>query len=84
MTVQVDELDEKFYVTTFLKGLRIGTFSGALFIQKLGTMDEILTRTPKTTATIGKKGDERLVEEGRRGDTRHNASSIEHPTMPYL
>lgn len=47
MTIQVDESDEKFYVSASLKGLRTGTFSEALIIQKPGTMHEIRTRAKK-------------------------------------
>lgn len=43
----MDEPNEIFFVSAFLKGLRTSTFNESLFIQKLSTMDEIRTRTKK-------------------------------------
>lgn len=59
MVVQVDEPDEKFFVASFLKGLRTGTFDVAIFIETKATMDEICTREKKhidaEEATASKK-----------------------------
>lgn len=45
--MQVDELEEKFFVIAILKALRTGTSSEALFIQIPASMDEIPTRVER-------------------------------------
>ncbi|RDY03211.1 hypothetical protein CR513_13235, partial [Mucuna pruriens] len=46
-TVRVDDLDQKFFVKAFQKGLRAGPFSDTLALRRLSSMEEIRARAKK-------------------------------------
>lgn len=86
MTVLFIEPNEKLFVAALHKGLRIGTFSETLFIQRLVTMDVIHRRvenhidaeeaTPPKKARDA-KDDRNCVQKGRRGDLRSDTPPSE-------
>ncbi|RDX68316.1 hypothetical protein CR513_52712, partial [Mucuna pruriens] len=45
--IQVDEQDQKFFVTTFQKGLRVSPFSDSLALSRLASMIEIMAQAKK-------------------------------------
>ncbi|RDX64712.1 hypothetical protein CR513_56695, partial [Mucuna pruriens] len=46
-TVRVDDLDQKFFVKAFKKGLRAGPFNDALVLRRPTSMEEIRARAEK-------------------------------------
>ncbi|RDX74953.1 hypothetical protein CR513_45232, partial [Mucuna pruriens] len=46
-TVRVDDLDQKFFVKAFQKGLKVGPFSNALALRRPTSMEEIRARAKK-------------------------------------
>ncbi|RDX69355.1 hypothetical protein CR513_51539, partial [Mucuna pruriens] len=68
-TVRVNNLDQKFFVKAFQKGLRVGPFSDALALYKPTSMEEIRVRAEKHVemeeSRFEKRETEHLSRDGR-------------------
>ncbi|RDX80343.1 hypothetical protein CR513_39123, partial [Mucuna pruriens] len=68
-TVKVNDLDQKFFVKVFQKGLRAGSFSDSLAFQRPMSMEEIHVRVEKHVemeeSRFDKREAEHLSKEGR-------------------
>ncbi|RDX81361.1 hypothetical protein CR513_37971, partial [Mucuna pruriens] len=85
-TVRVNDPDQKFFVKTFQKGLRIGPFSDALALQKPTSMEEIRVRAEKHVemeeSRFEKREAEYLSKDGRSRPTRQRPLLIGGRELP--
>lgn len=72
-TVLVEEPDEKFFVTSFIKGLRSRTFSEALIVWNPHTVDEVRVRAEKHIEPEESNAGKREKESRRQGPVTEQA-----------
>lgn len=72
----VEEPNEKFFVTAFIKGLRSGTFSEALIMWKPLPMDEVRVRVENHIETEQSNAGKREKESGMQGPRAHRTTTL--------
>ncbi|RDX78138.1 hypothetical protein CR513_41614, partial [Mucuna pruriens] len=85
-TVRVNDPDQKFFVKAFQKGLRVGSFSDALALQKPTSMEEIRVRAEKHVemeeSCFEKREAEHLNRDGRPRPMRQRPLLIGGRELP--
>ncbi|RDY02116.1 hypothetical protein CR513_14466, partial [Mucuna pruriens] len=95
-TVRVNDLDQKFFVKAFQKGLRVGQFSDALALRRPSSMEEIRVCTEKHIGAEEDQADQleaehqppgqresrpRIQGGQQKGEAKHLVQALPHDNL---